>query len=242
MKQIKIQNQNCGFNFWVKILCFLIFLPLGSFLANAFSLALIALLLIISAIVSGVGFKKFIAQSLIYTLPVAVGIFVIFFIANNHMSAGLLLGKAAVFSLRFVLAIASGILFSLITDPIEFPAGFSQAKIPHRFGVALMVSYRMMPLLSKKMATIVDAQRGRGASFGFNLFRPWEFFYRINSLVIPVIYNTLSMSLRLSDALISRGYNPYGKITFPPVEFGRKDAALLLFSGVIFLFSSLMRS
>ncbi|MFA6376310.1 MAG: energy-coupling factor transporter transmembrane component T [Candidatus Paceibacterota bacterium] len=240
MEQIKNRIQNYNFNFWVKFLCFLIFLPLGSFLGNTFSLVLIALLLIFSVIVSGVGSKKFIAQSLIYGLPVAAGIFVVFFIANDHMPAGLLLGKAAIFSLRFVFVIASGILFSLATDPIDFPAGFSQAKIPHRFGVALMVSYRMMPLLSKKMAAIVDAQRGRGASFGFNIFRSWDFFYRINSLVIPVIYNTLSMSLRLSDALISRGYNPYGKITFPPVQFGRKDAVLLMFSCTIFLFSVLI--
>ena len=53
----------------------------------------------------------------------------------------------------------------MVTNPIEFPMGFLQVGIPHRFGVTLMVGYRMMPLLSKKISTIIDAQKSRGAEF-----------------------------------------------------------------------------
>jgi energy-coupling factor transporter transmembrane protein EcfT len=224
-------------DFWPKVFCFLVFLPLASFLGGELLLAAITLLLFFSVWRSKIGFWRFIKPAAIYIVPITISIFLIYLLISRQSPLDSILANAAILSLRFGLAIASGVFFSLITNPIEFPAGFMQAKIPHRYGVALMVSYRMMPLISAKISAIVDAQRGRGASFRFDVSRPFDFFYRMNSLIIPVLYNTLSMSVRLSDALIARGYNPYGKITYPPRQFTRTDFFISLFSLLIFIFS-----
>lgn len=213
------------------------FLPLASFLSGEFILGAILLSLVAIAVAVRVKTGRFFGQSLVYVLPVAVSVFILYFIFERQMPLVSVFGEAAILSLRFALAIASGVLFSLATDPMEFPLGFMQARIPHRFGVSLMVSYRMMPLLSKKISTVVDAQRGRGASFNFNISHPLSLLYRFNSLVIPIIYNTLSMSVRISDTLIARGYDPYGKMSFPPAKIGVADIVILSISAAIFALS-----
>jgi energy-coupling factor transporter transmembrane protein EcfT len=135
------------------------------------------------------------------------------------------------------LLISFGILFSLITNPIEFPTGFMQIGIPHKFGVTLMVGYRMMPLLSNKINTVIDAQKARGADFKFRLNKISDFFTRIFSLIIPIIHSTLETSVRLSDTLISRGYDPDGKITKPRTVFSIPDFLIIGISILILVIS-----
>lgn len=209
-------------DFWVKFICLLIILPLSAFITKPTLLMLLGILFTILLFASNIGLKKFWRLAKGYLVPITLGLLMLSLLFTSG-DLQLRFSEGMILSLRFVLLISFGMLFSMVTNPIEFPAGFLRAKIPHRYGVTLMVGYRMMPLLSQKITTIVDAQKARGASFRPSLRRLDKFIFQLISLIVPLLHATLEMSVRLSDALISRGYNPEGKITVPIKKLGVYD-------------------
>ncbi|MFH2020763.1 MAG: energy-coupling factor transporter transmembrane component T [archaeon] len=216
-------------NFWTKFVCLLLILPLISFIAKTTALPYLILFFVLILLLSKIPLIKFWKTTKGYVIPIFISLIVLSILfsegtINEKLISGLYLAT------RFVLLISYGILFSMVTNPIEFPMGFLQIGIPHRFGVTLMVGYRMMPLLSKKISTIIDAQKARGADFKFNILKFGDFFQRIFSLIIPIIHSTLETSVKLSDTLLSRGYDPYGKITRIPFKIRAADIILVLFS------------
>lgn len=216
-------------NFWTKLLCLSLILPLTVFVSPVKWLPALFFFFIIVFMLSKISFSKFWKTTKLYIVSITIGLLILslFFTAgaiSERIFSGLIL------ALRFALLISFGILFSLVTNPIEIPAGFMQIKIPHKFGVTLMVAYRMMPLLSQKLKTIVEAQKARGASFRLSFKKPNKFFFQLTSFAIPLLHATLEMSVRLSDALISRGYDPEGKITVPEAKWEVFDFVLISFS------------
>ena len=216
-------------NFWTKFLCLLLLLPLASFIAKPNFLPILVVILLIILALSKIGLDKFWKVSKLYIISISVGVLLLSLLFTaGSLEAKLLEGLTL--AVRFILLISFGMLFSNVTNPIEIPLGFLQARIPHKYGITLMVGLRMMPLLSGKVQTVVDAQKGRGADFRFSIREPGQFFVRVSSLLIPILHFTLESSVQLSDTLISRGYNPDGKISNPPLKWNLADISLLLIS------------
>lgn len=223
-------------NFWTKFTSFLLIFPLTAFVAPAKLLPIIILVLLGVLFFSRVGWKKFWLFTKAYTVSIALGVILLSLLLSPGDFTGRLL-TGLVLAVRFALLISFGIFFSMITNPIEIPAGFLQAKIPHKFGITLMVGYRMLPLLSQKIQTVIDAQRSRGANISFSLQNLPRLPLVATSLVIPILHSTLEMSVRLSDALISRGYNPEGTITVPPTKLQASDFILIAISTLLLVAS-----
>jgi energy-coupling factor transporter transmembrane protein EcfT len=219
-------------DFWAKFLSFLLILPLSAFLAPTKLLLLLLLVFIILLAFSRISVKKFWQMTKIYHIPIILGIIVLslFFssgIIGERLVSGVILG------VRFVLLISFGVLFAMVTNPIEIPGGFLRARLPHKYGITLMVGYRMMPLISDKISTIIDAQKARGAEIKLSFKKLPKLATLAVSLLVPILHSTLETSVRLSDTLISRGYNPDGKITVPPTKLGFGD--FLLFGGALLI-------
>jgi len=213
-------------NFWTKSLCLSLILPLATFTSSIKALPLLVVVFIMTTTLSRINLQKFWKTTRTYIIPIIAGMVTLSLLFSAGTTQEKLIG-GLILALRFSLLIGFGVLFSIVTNPIEIPTGFMQVGIPHRYGVTLMVAYRMMPLLSKKIKTITNAQRSRGASFKFSFKKPSRFFYQAGSLIVPLLHATLDMSVKLSDALISRGYNPEGKITVPPTKSSIYDFCLL---------------
>jgi len=224
MNSIYIEQSSLihNLNFWTKFICLLLILPLVSFIAKTELLSYLVGLFVLILILSKIPLSKFLKTTKGYVIPIFIGLIILSLIFSEG-SINQKLVSGSLLAVRFVLLISFGILFSMVTNPIEFPIGFLQVGIPHRFGVTLMVGYRMMPLLSKKISTIIHAQKARGADFNLRLTKIGSFFQRIFSLIIPIIHSTLETSVKLSDTLLSRGYDPYGKITKPIISFHLQD-------------------
>lgn len=169
----------------------------------------------------------------------AVGVILLsMFFSYGALQQRLLLGL--VLALRFVLLISFGVLFAAVTNPIEIPVGFIKARIPHRFGVTLMVGFRMMPLISRKISSVIDAQKARGAEIKPSLRKLPQLFQRLGALMIPILHSVLESSVKLSDTLISRGYNPHGKITVPPTKLSFADFAVFFISVLVLASAKLL--
>jgi energy-coupling factor transporter transmembrane protein EcfT len=216
-------------DFWTKFICLLIILPLASFLINIEYLGFLLLFLFVLVIASKIGFGKFWREVRHYIVPITLGLTLLSLVfSEGNINQRLFSGLAL--AIRFSLLISYGFLFSMVTNPVEIPAGFMRAKIPHKYGVTLMVGYRMMPLLTNKITTIIQAQKARGASFRFSIKKIKKFFLQLTSLIVPLLHSTLEMSVRLSDALISRGYNPDKPITIPKKKWSVYDFGFTVFS------------
>ena len=242
IKELYIQKSSIihGLNFWTKFLCFLLILPLTAFLSSAKALVLIAGIFFIFLSLSKISWQKFWQMTKIYIIPITIGVIILslFFspeIWQKRIIEGLIL------AIRFSLLISFGILFSAVTNPIEIPAGFLQAKIPHKYGITLMVGYRMMPLIAQKIGTVIDAQKARGAKIELSFKNLPYLPFIVTSLVVPILHSTLETSVRLSDTLIARDYNPEGKITTPPAKINFYDALIFSFSLLILIIGMIFK-
>lgn len=238
LKEIYVQKNSIihELDFWAKLSSLLIILPLVLFLIKATYLIFPCAIFFFLLIFSKIGFMKFWTQSKSYLIPITLGLLTMSFIFTVG-SPLYRLTEGVVLTARFALLISFGMLFSMTTNPIEIPAGFLRAKIPHKYGVTLMVGYRMMPLLTSKISKIIQAQKSRGASYSFSFKKPEKFIFQIGSLIVPLLHSTLDMSVKLSDALISRGYDPNGKITVPKNSWRVYDYCVVTLSVVLLAFS-----
>ncbi len=224
-----------GLSFWVKFLCLLLLLPLAAFVSSAKMVLLLIAAFVALLVLSRIGFGMFWRGARLYIISISIGvIFLSLFFSAGAISQKLLLGITL--AGRFAALICFGVLFSMVTNPIEIPVGFVRAGIPHRFGVTLMVGFRMMPLISKKIGAVIDAQRARGAEIRLSLRKLPKLFQRLAALMVPILHSTLESSVKLSDTLISRGYNPDSKITIPPGKLNVADFAVFFgSSGILIL-------
>jgi energy-coupling factor transporter transmembrane protein EcfT len=227
-------------DFWTKFLCFLLLLPLTAFISPASLLPLIAFMFITLFTLSKIGWQKFWQQTKMYHIPITIGIIILSLVFSPRMIYQRFF-QGLVLATRFILLISFGVLFSMVTNPIEIPAGFLRAKLPHKYGVTLMVGYRMMPLISKKISTTINAQKARGADLRFSFKRLPKLVPQFAALMVPILHSTLETSVKLSDTLISRGYNPGGKITLPPGKLKKEDFTIFIISTTLSVITTLCK-
>lgn len=236
IKEIYIKKKSLihNLNFWTKFLCFLLLFPLSVFLVSPKLLVLLVFIFLVFLWKSKIGTKKFWSLSKFYILPIVSGIILLALLFQqgifiNRLKEGLIL------AIRFSILICFGILFAMTTSPIEIPAGLMKIKIPHKYGITIMVAFRMLPLISQKIQNIIDAQRARGATLKLSIKNLFKLPSQIVALIIPTLHSTLETSVKLSDTIISRGYNPENKITIPPSKIKKNDLLIFLASIIILL-------
>lgn len=234
MKELYIQKISLihELNFWTKFICLLVLTPISAFLAPPKLLLIIVFFFIVLLFTSKISLKKIWNLTKFYNIPIATGVILLALIFSQDILLNRLI-EGLILSLRFIILICFGVLFAMVTNPIEIPTGMLKARIPHKYGITVMLAFRMLPLISQKIKNIIDAQRARGSSLKLNIKSLPRLLPRLISLMVPILHSTLETSIEFSDTLISRGYNPNGKITIPPSKFKKSDYVLLLFSGLL---------
>lgn len=238
IKELYIKKESAihKLNFWTKFLCLLLLLPLGGFLAPVKILPILVVAFFYFLISSKIPFRKFWSLTKFYIIPITIGITVLALFFYQGTLEQRLLGGLTL-AVRFIVLICFGVLFAMVTSPIEIPAGLLKVRIPHKYGITVMVAFRMLPLISQKIKSIIDAQRARGAEIKISLKNLPKLPPLFISLMVPILHSTLETSVKLSDTLISRGYNPEAKITVPPSRFKKTDYTIFLFSIIILVLS-----
>src|SRR4030042_4947155 len=133
-----MKTQTLKLDFWAKIISILIFLPLSAFLIQPKLLTLPLITLAVIFITLKISFGSFLQESKNYIIPLTIGLMILSLIFTpGDFTSRLIIGS--LLSIRFALLISFGIVFSMITNPIEFPSGFIRVKVPHKYGVTLMV-------------------------------------------------------------------------------------------------------
>lgn len=200
----------------VRFLILFGFLPASSFLSNRLLLPFLVFLLFSFIYLSKIGAKTFWNNIKLYIF-ISFIIFLMFFLFNNE--GGTIFDKiiyAIVIVLRFILFISFGLLYALTTNPNDIPQALMKMRIPHRFGLLLMIGFRLYPLILNKIKTVSDAIRTRGVNPKISIFRYKESIQTIKLMMIPIIISTLEIGTQIGETMIARGYNPYAPITISP--------------------------
>jgi energy-coupling factor transporter transmembrane protein EcfT len=172
----------------------------------------------------------------VYGIPVAVACLALA-VFTGHNNLALRLHEGALAGVRLLIVIASGLLFAAGTNPLEVPQALLRIGIPHRFGLAVMVGLRVLPLLQDRLQLIVACQRARGARLSWDLGGLRRIPSVAGSILIPALYATLETSLGLADTLYVRGYRPDRPITRGPEmpfrEILRRDSPVILIAAAL---------
>jgi energy-coupling factor transporter transmembrane protein EcfT len=235
--QLYLQKQSVihDLNIWSKFICFLLILPTAILFGNETTLFAATLMCLVLVVLSRIPIRIMWKQVRLYVLT-----YILLFIP-----AAILLGtgtywfrleEGLIFAVKMTDVTFLGLLFAMTTDPIELPLGLLLFKLPHKYGITLMVAYRMLPLIGDKLTCVIRAQKSRGADFNVSLRRLPQNFRALISLLVPLVSSSLEASEGLADTLIARGYSPKRRITIPPVTITIRDVLLplaLIVSGLL---------
>lgn len=213
----------------VRMLLFLLIFPVATVLANLPFLLGLILLIPLLLWLSRISMKTFWKNAKYYII-FSFTSFVILSLILDHGSylfvsliEGLLLGA------RFATLISFGMIYAFTTNPNEIPQALMKLHIPHRFGILIMIGFRLYPLILQKMSTITQAIKARGIDARISIFRPREAVRIIRLIMVPFIIATLEMGARLGDTMVSRGYHPFMPITISPkLRFKHLDWACVV--------------
>jgi energy-coupling factor transport system permease protein len=129
--------------------------------------------------------------------------------------------------LRFLGIIFSGMLFSK-EDPNEFAHSLMKGGLPYRYGMTMVLTFRLIPLFSSESMMIKKAQMARGV----NLEGMSSLFNSIKYTFFPWINSALERADALTLSMEGRCFGIYRKRTFYKESvFTYYDYAWLIFLG-----------
>ncbi|HKH45651.1 MAG TPA: energy-coupling factor transporter transmembrane component T [Thermoanaerobaculia bacterium] len=210
MFSIEVDSPARRLTFLGRAISLLVLIPGSIALGGTLTLSLVGGVLAVLAPRERVGLWLYLRSILTFSTPFIVVVGLIFFVSPVSVP----IEESLIAAARAMLIVASGISFVMVTNPQEIPQGMVKIGMPQSFGVALMVAYRILPLLNERMRSILASQRARGLSWeASSLLRRLPSIAR--ALAVPAVYSALDVALTLSDTLYVRGYRPDRVITMP---------------------------
>ncbi len=115
-------------------------------------------------------------------------------------------------SLRILAFIACSLFFVTTTSPTDFALSLiQQAHVPYRFGYAILVAYRFIPLWTEELATIQAAHKVRGVGEHSGWRGMLQQFRRY---AIPLLANAIRKSERVAIAMDSKAFGVTSQRTY----------------------------
>jgi energy-coupling factor transport system permease protein len=125
---------------------------------------------------------------------------------------------------RFLGIVVSGILFSR-EDPNEFAHALMKVGLPYRYGMTMVLTFRLIPLFSSESMMIKKAQMARGV----NLEGISSIINLVKYTFIPWIHSALERADSLTLSMEGRCFGIYRKRTFhKPSRFTYTDGIWLV--------------
>ena len=220
------------------------------FVARSFySLALCAILLLITIIAARVPFGSVLrsVKGILFLL-LFTSVLNIFFHGGEHVlwrwgilkitTEGLIF--AAFLMIRLFLLVMGSAVLTLTTTPVALTDGFESLlfplaliKIPvHVLALIMSIALRFIPTLMDETNRIISAQKARGADFeSGNIFK------RIKAIIpvlIPLLISAFRRAEELGDAMDARCYSSEKKRTkYKKLRLTWRDLIGVLFAGIL---------
>jgi energy-coupling factor transport system permease protein len=139
--------------------------------------------------------------------------------------------KAQIFLLRLFTIGCAALVYLWTTNPKYFAIGLIYLGIPYRFGYAILVALRFLPLIQTEIGKIKDAHLVRGLASEKGIKGAIENWRRY---LFPVLANGLRKSETTSIAMDSRAFGLYKKRTYVE-EFQWSKTGLALVASMLII-------
>jgi energy-coupling factor transport system permease protein len=107
-------------------------------------------------------------------------------------------------AVRILTFLSCSMAFVMTTDPSDFAISLiRQARVPYRFGYAILVSYRFLPIMRTEFDTIRAAHRIRGVGERTGLRGRLQ---QLRRYAVPLLAAAIRKSERTATAMDSRGF------------------------------------
>ncbi|MBP7332118.1 MAG: energy-coupling factor transporter transmembrane protein EcfT [Firmicutes bacterium] len=146
-------------------------------------------------------------------------------------SAGAVAGL--VMMLRFINIIASSYLFVSTTDPNKLVYALMQAGLPYRYGFALITSLRFIPVFTRELTIIRNAQMAKGIDL--EGMSPGKILRAVKYLLTPLVICALNKVDYLAVSMESRAFGLYSGRSYLFKQSVDKKEWLILATGTILL-------
>ena len=103
-------------------------------------------------------------------------VFIIFFTIANVILFSLLLWSVKqgvidgiFFSIKFLVLIISSIVFAMSTSPRDLMLSLTKMKVPYELAFMLTLAIRFVPVITREINHVIDAQKARAHKIKFSL-------------------------------------------------------------------------
>jgi len=133
--------------------------------------------------------------------------------------------SAACYGIILILRAFTAFFFTSIllysTSPIDFITAMIKLRIPHQFGLAVMMAYCLVPKMFKMYSEVLDAQKCRGLVLKGN---PIKKVRKLTPVIFPILSSVTSMSYSLGMAMESRAFGagkwtPLSEVKFTLLDY-----------------------
>ncbi len=134
-------------------------------------------------------------------------------------------------SIRLLALSNAFFLFFRTTLPEDLAGAMVKMGVPYVFAFILTTAMEFIPVIQKKVAGIMDAQRSRGIPLELG----WRALRHYPALFIPIMVSSFSLADELAMAMESRGFGRKGRSFYKEYKLSRKDWIALSLMGASLL-------
>lgn len=216
----------------VRLVSLLLVLPIAAFTADGLMLLLLAVVTAVLVAASNIGLKTFLVKVKFYFLLSTAALLIIS-LAFGQGGVAERLAEGAFLAAQFNILVSLGVIYALTTNPNEIPQALSKMRVPHRFGILIMIGFRLYPLIMQRMLAILQTANARGLDISLKPIS--KRFWKNTARVFPaLLLSTLEVGVRLGETMLVRGYDPTHPITISP-EIRMKAGDWIILLGSISL-------
>ena len=144
--------------------------------------------------------------------------------------AGLLAGAGM--ALRFLVVLASSLLFVSVVDPDRLAGTLIRLGIPYRYGYLLILALRFVPFFQRELRIVREAQRIRGLQASIRSLRGIR--RAIRYTFVPVLVSGLMRVDSIALSMKGRCFGLHPRRTHPkPERFEAADGVALVAAGLL---------
>ncbi len=217
---------------WLVGLSFLVFIVNNNVLVlELFGIVLLSILL------SKLPLRSVWNSSKLFIIGFTIGYVVLFSLLLWDFKKGAVDGLF--FSIKFLVLVLSSIVFAMSTSPRDLMLSMTKMKIPYELAFMLTLAIRFVPVITREINHVIDAQKARAHKIKFSLFKPIKSMETFFPILIPTFHLLLIKAFDLSLSIEARAFRSKPKRTYPPrLRFKFKDYFALALLIIVFVYFS----
>ncbi len=159
-------------------------------------------ILFINVIASLSGYLLTLFKVFLIFIPMGLLIALISYLISNDLSGSLItICRFGILGLTVV--------FSLNINPTDLSRSLNQIHCPRKISLAILITFRFIPVLKQEIGRITEAMKVRGVKFHW--WNPLQY-YQV--LFLPLIIRIINISDTLALSIETRGFSVHKKSSF----------------------------